>query len=84
MPDISALNFPALTVITCQQSMEGKILVQIRPVNPKRGNLNPAQLLRGPLCEPGIAVNSKTNFIPALHRNDYLSIPEDGRTRAIG
>ena len=54
-----------LAVVTRQQTSKGKILVEIRPMNAKRRNLNIAQLLRCSERQTRIRADGKTNLSSA-------------------
>ena len=74
---------PMLSVVTSQQSLKGKVLVQVGPVNAIGRNLDVAQLLGRSICQPGIFPDREANLVAALHRNNDLTVLKDGRTRAI-
>ena len=76
--------FPTLSIVTRQQTSKGKVLVQLRPMNAKRRNLDLAQLLRCPSGQPRVFGHRETNLGPALHCDDNVTLAEDGRTCAIG
>jgi len=74
----TGFDIPVLPIVTSQQSLKRKILVQLGPMNAIRGNLNPAQLLRGSMCQPRIFGHRKTHLAPALHGNNDVAVPKDG------
>ena len=79
----AALDILMLSVVTSQQSVKGKILVQVGPVNAIGRNLDVTQLPRRSSCQPGIFRNWEANLAPALHRNNDLTVLKDSRTCAI-
>ena len=70
--------FLKLAVITFEQAAKGKILVQFRPVQTERRNLNPVQLRRRAVREPGIFGRRETDFRTALHAHDDFSVHVGG------
>lgn len=81
---MGGFTFRMLSVIACEETAEGKVLIQIRPMEAEGRNLDPVQLLGRPERQPGIASHWKSHLSSALHRNYDLPVLEDGRPRAIG
>jgi hypothetical protein len=67
----------ALAEVTTLQAFEGKILVEIVPVQTEWGNFNIVELGFGPATQPGIFSDRETQFGTVFHLNDH------GRSRVV-
>ena len=84
LPRPNAYNFLRLPVIAGQQTSQGQVLVQIRPMDPEGRYLHPIQLLRRAWRKSTVPGYRKPDLLPALHHDDDLAISVDGRLRTIG
>lgn len=73
-----------LAMIALQQAAEGKVFIQVRPVQPKGGDFDVVELLGVAASEPGIVCDRKAKFISAFHRDDDAAFAIGGRARFIG
>lgn len=76
--------FLVLAMVALQQAAEGKVFVQVWPVQPKGGDFDVIELLGGAASEPGIVGDRKAKFISAFHRDNDAAFAVAGRARFIG
>lgn len=67
-----------LTEVTLQEAAEGKVFVQVRPVQSKRRKLDVIELFLGPAGKSRILRHGKLDLRPALHRDDDRTFAEAG------
>ena len=68
---------PTLAVIALQEPAERKVFVELRPVKSKRRQLYMIKLAGCACREPGIVRNRESDFDPALHRDNNMSVAEN-------
>ena len=64
--------FLMLAKISAKKPLEGEVFIQIRPVNPQRGNLNIVQLFRCSLGQSRVFRDGETNLNATLHLNQDM------------
>ena len=72
-----------LTVVSGEDSANGKILVQIRPVQSERRKLDVVELVAGLTLQAWVAAQRKRDLQPALHHHVDLPISMMGTQRFV-